>query len=147
MFGRLIWTVLLAAAGYVAWRVLRGDQQPPVMHQPITPQRTTPSIVVPPVADSSSQAPDTGTSTPTGPIVAEASAADSSADTSQAASPVAEAQAEADAGVEIEAYCMRCRTRRIIGGARPEKTANGRHGMRGSCTVCGTNVFTFVKEK
>jgi DNA topoisomerase-1 len=49
--------------------------------------------------------------------------------------------------VAIEAYCARCRTRRVLNNIREETTANGRRAARGACSVCGTTVFTFLPTK
>ncbi len=151
MFGRLIWTTLLAAAGYIAWRLLRGEQPPPVMYRPVepapaqSPPAQQPQITPEPIAASSESTP---------PIAAsEADVASGSVDS--APEPIVEGSSTNNAnndtmpteGVELEAYCMRCRTRRMISAAIPATTTNGRHGMRGSCTTCGAKVFTFVKEK
>jgi hypothetical protein len=47
----------------------------------------------------------------------------------------------------LEAYCARCRTRRILTNVREETTATGRRAGRGACAVCGTTVFTFLPAK
>jgi DNA topoisomerase-1 len=49
--------------------------------------------------------------------------------------------------VALEAYCARCRTRRVLTNVREETTANGRRAGRGACAVCGTTVFTFLPTK
>jgi DNA topoisomerase-1 len=47
----------------------------------------------------------------------------------------------------LEAYCARCRTRRVLTNVREETTANGRRAARGVCAVCATTVFTFLPAK
>jgi|APSaa5957512535_1039671.scaffolds.fasta_scaffold09811_6 hypothetical protein len=46
-----------------------------------------------------------------------------------------------------EAYCVKCKTKRII--KNPEETTmkNGRPAIRGICSVCGSKVFRIIKMK
>lgn len=46
----------------------------------------------------------------------------------------------------IVGYCMRCRTKRTIQDAHEHITESGRRAARGTCPVCGTNMFTFLKD-
>jgi transcription initiation factor IIE alpha subunit len=46
----------------------------------------------------------------------------------------------------VSGYCVRCRTKRLIDDAYEETTESGRRAARGKCPVCGTNMFTFLKE-
>ena len=41
----------------------------------------------------------------------------------------------------MEAYCVKCRTKREMQNPQPEFTATGAPGTRGTCTVCGTTLF------
>jgi DNA topoisomerase-1 len=41
----------------------------------------------------------------------------------------------------LEAYCVKCKTKREIKDPRAEFTATGTPGTRGECSVCGTTVF------
>ncbi len=41
----------------------------------------------------------------------------------------------------MEAYCVKCKTRREISDARPVFTNNGAPATRGVCPVCGTAIF------
>jgi len=41
----------------------------------------------------------------------------------------------------LEAYCVKCKTKREIKDPRAEFTATGTPGTRGECSVCGTIVF------
>ena len=41
----------------------------------------------------------------------------------------------------MEAYCVKCKTKRELGNPQPEFTANGAPGTRGVCPVCGTTLF------
>jgi DNA topoisomerase-1 len=41
----------------------------------------------------------------------------------------------------MEAYCVKCKTKREMQDPRPEFTAAGAPGTRGTCPVCGTTLF------
>lgn len=41
----------------------------------------------------------------------------------------------------MEAYCVKCKTKREIVDPKPEFTSTGTPGTRGSCPVCGTTLF------
>ncbi|RME85787.1 MAG: type I DNA topoisomerase [Caldilineae bacterium] len=41
----------------------------------------------------------------------------------------------------MEAYCVKCKTKREMVDPTPVFTANGAPGTRGTCPVCGTNLF------
>jgi DNA topoisomerase-1 len=41
----------------------------------------------------------------------------------------------------LEAYCVKCKTKREIKDPRAEFTATGTPGTRGECSVCGTKMF------
>ncbi len=41
----------------------------------------------------------------------------------------------------MEAYCVKCKTKREMLNPTPVYTANGTPGTRGTCPVCGTNMF------
>lgn len=45
------------------------------------------------------------------------------------------------------AWCMKCQVKREI--TNPEETTlkNGRLVLKGTCSVCGTKVFKFLKKK
>jgi hypothetical protein len=40
----------------------------------------------------------------------------------------------------MEAYCVKCRTKREMKDARDETTKNGRPIVKGVCSVCGTGL-------
>lgn len=46
----------------------------------------------------------------------------------------------------ISAYCVRCKTQRLMSHPENYTTANGRHALKGTCPVCGAGLFKFVKE-
>lgn len=41
----------------------------------------------------------------------------------------------------MEAYCVKCKTKREMVNPQPEYTASGAPGTRGTCGVCGTTLF------
>jgi hypothetical protein len=47
----------------------------------------------------------------------------------------------------IEAYCVKCRQRRMIQGAKKVTTQKGRHAMEGICPICGTKLFRFIARE
>jgi hypothetical protein len=44
----------------------------------------------------------------------------------------------------IEGYCVRCKARRTMAGARVETSESGRRTARGTCPVCGARMNTFL---
>jgi Domain of unknown function (DUF5679) len=44
----------------------------------------------------------------------------------------------------IEAYCVKCRQKRIMLSPKQVVTKNGRKAMEGTCPTCGTRLFRFV---
>ncbi len=49
-------------------------------------------------------------------------------------------------GQGIEAYCLRCKTRRQIQDPRTVTTKNAKTGTKGSCAVCGAGIFSFAAK-
>jgi hypothetical protein len=47
----------------------------------------------------------------------------------------------------IEAYCVKCRQRRVIEGAKKITTQRGRRAMEGTCPICGTKIFRFIARE
>ncbi|MBE3558716.1 MAG: alpha/beta fold hydrolase [Ktedonobacteraceae bacterium] len=45
---------------------------------------------------------------------------------------------------QVEAYCVKCRQKRLMENAHRIVTKNGRNAMEGVCPVCGTKLFRFV---
>jgi len=41
----------------------------------------------------------------------------------------------------MEAYCMKCKKKREMKGAKEVTMKNGRPAMSGTCPVCGTHMF------
>ena len=58
-----------------------------------------------------------------------------------------EAEGSISASDAIEAYCVKCRQRRMIQGAKKVTTQKGRHAMEGICPVCGTKLFRFIARE
>lgn len=56
-----------------------------------------------------------------------------------------EVEVEEPAG-EVEAYCLRCRTRRPMDDPQAVITKDGRPGLKGTCPVCGGGMFRFTKR-
>ena len=42
---------------------------------------------------------------------------------------------------EIKGYCLKCKEHRIVKDPKPERATNGSPATRGTCTVCGTNMY------
>ena len=45
----------------------------------------------------------------------------------------------------MEAYCLKCRTKREIKGPEQVTLKNGRPATKGTCPVCGTKIFRIGK--
>lgn len=45
----------------------------------------------------------------------------------------------------MQAYCMKCRKKVEMKGAKSITMKNGRPAMQGSCAACGTKVFRIGK--
>jgi pimeloyl-ACP methyl ester carboxylesterase len=61
-----------------------------------------------------------------------------------------EATANVPEAESIEAYCVKCRQKRVMLEAKQIVTKKGRSAMSGICPVCGTQLFRFIsngKEK
>lgn len=46
----------------------------------------------------------------------------------------------------MEAYCVKCKTKRSISDPQNVVLKNGRPAVKGTCSVCGSKVMTFVKK-
>jgi RNase P subunit RPR2 len=47
----------------------------------------------------------------------------------------------------MQAYCMKCRTKREMKDARSITMKNGRLATQGTCPVCGTKMFRIGSTK
>lgn len=57
-----------------------------------------------------------------------------------------EASANVQAAEELEAYCVKCRQKRPIQNPQRVVTKNGRNAIAGTCLVCGTKLFRFIRS-
>ena len=44
----------------------------------------------------------------------------------------------------MQAYCMKCKSKREIKDGKQVKMKNGRSAMKGKCATCGTSVFLIL---
>jgi len=62
-----------------------------------------------------------------------------------------EAEVEAENSMLVleaaEAYCVKCRQKQPIQGARKVTTKKGRPAIEGTCAVCGAKLFRFIARK
>ena len=45
----------------------------------------------------------------------------------------------------MEGYCLKCRERREISGAKPITMKNGKPATEGTCPTCSTKIFKIGK--
>ena len=65
-----------------------------------------------------------------------------------AAGMAATAPAESSEPTEYpQAYCVSCREKRDVVDPHEETLENGRLALRGTCPICGSNVFRFLPSK
>jgi Domain of unknown function (DUF5679) len=139
---RIFWLTCAAVAIWLIWMRLRQRQDefatttpqfaPPRTFAPLTPAAP---LARQPDPDEASAA----TPTPAPP------AADTSPASSERADMAADvSEAGGIAEIEINGYCMRCKTKRPIQNAHRETTESGRPAARGTCPICGANMFTFL---
>jgi RNase P subunit RPR2 len=46
----------------------------------------------------------------------------------------------------MQAYCMKCRTKKEMSNPRPVKMKNGKPATQGVCPSCGTKMFKIGKS-
>jgi len=51
-----------------------------------------------------------------------------------------------EGGEPMQAYCMKCRTKREMKDAKAITMKNGRPATQGACPVCGTKMFRIGKS-
>ena len=49
--------------------------------------------------------------------------------------------------MEVEGYCVKCRAKRVMKGAKEVTMKNGRLAAKGTCPVCQTGMFKFLPKK
>jgi hypothetical protein len=140
---RIFWlTCAIAVASWLIWVRLRQRHDD---FATSTPQFALPRTLVPPTpAAPPAHMPELDKAS-----VATPSPAPPAADpwpNSAASVDIAAAVSDAVGSAEIETsgYCMRCKTKRPIQNAHRETTESGRPAARGTCPVCGANMFTFL---
>ena len=47
----------------------------------------------------------------------------------------------------MEAYCMKCKTKREVKDPQEVTMKNGKPAVTGTCTVCGTKLFKIGAKK
>ena len=170
---RLFWLVLVGAAGWLIWQWIRQRQAEMAETMPhfAPPRRfddgdrtgapaTTwpaPAATAAPErvagaaeADTPSAAETAAGGEPVRPAAAPPPAATTASANERAtiADSLAGGVDEAQPIVaEVIGYCVRCKTKRPIQGAHEETTETGRRAARGTCPVCGANMFTFLKDE
>jgi len=56
-----------------------------------------------------------------------------------------ESEFREEEGRAMEAYCLKCRTKREVQGAKAITMKNGKPATEGTCPVCGTKIFKIGK--
>jgi hypothetical protein len=46
-----------------------------------------------------------------------------------------------------EAYCVKCKKKTEMKNPQEVTMKNGRHALKGTCSVCGTTVQSFLSDK
>ncbi len=126
MFKRIFWWALGAVAGWLLWRLISERTEP--VHLASDPFPSAPP-----------------TQTLSAPAYVSVPADTNSAPVAESAATVPEAGH--DSSIEIEGYCMRCKTRRSMANVRLETTESGRRAARGTCPVCAANMYKFLPHE
>jgi len=148
LFKRIFWLTCAAAAIWLIWMRLRQRQDEFATTTPqFAPPRTfaPPTPVVPPTSaapPARQPDPDQASAATPAPAPPAAGTPLASAESADMASDMSEASGVAE--IEINGYCMRCKTKRPIQNAHRETTESGRPAARGTCPICGANMFTFL---
>ena len=139
---RVFWLACAAVAIWLIWLRLRQRQ---IEFASSTPQFAPPRTFAPPIpAAPPIRRPDpseasTAKPAPTPPVAETLRAIAKGADMAANVSEVG-----GTAEIAISGYCMRCKTKRLIQNAHRETTESGRPAARGTCPICGSNMFTFL---
>jgi hypothetical protein len=139
---RIFWLTLVAAASWLIWMRLRRRQDE---FATTTPQFAPPRTFAPPAPATplaSQPDRDKAPAAAPAPVPPAADTAPASAESADMAADVSEAGGIAE--IEISGYCMRCKTKRPIQNVHRETTESGRPAARGTCPICGANMFTFL---
>ncbi|GAB4202051.1 MAG: hypothetical protein OHK0022_24750 [Roseiflexaceae bacterium] len=146
MLKRLFGLLAFALLGWLVWRwwqertddlFIAGPQLAPTVHPPehALPDPSTAPISEPPLA---AKTPAVVEPAPQQPDNAQAPA--------EPTEPEATEEESDDESEAITGYCVRCRAKRQMQHPQVETTENGRRGARGTCPVCGSTMFRFLKE-
>jgi hypothetical protein len=169
MLRRIFWLSIVAICGWLAWQWFRQRQSefgettphfaPARPYTPPTPPATDPDETLapaapgeapaaahapPPVELDSPEAPPTTIATHDVDELLGVDPPMPAAEPATDVAPTPTVPAEASAAQEVVGYCMRCRTKRPIKNAHEEISESGRRAARGTCPVCGTNMFVFL---
>jgi hypothetical protein len=115
---RLALFFLAAAAGWLAYRRVRPASEAAQFELPAPPDTTQTSYLPETYAPAATPAP--------------------------AEQFVVPATDTGEAAEALEAYCVRCKTRRPIQDMHIETTESGRRAAKGSCPVCGAKLNRFL---
>jgi hypothetical protein len=139
---RVFWLTCAAVAGWLIWMRLRQRQ---TEFATSTPQFAPPHTFVPPTpAIPPARQPDLHQAPAATPAAVPPAANAAPASATSASSTVSAPEASDTSETEISGYCMRCKTKRLIHNAHREITESGRPAARGTCPICGANMFTFL---
>ena len=139
---RVFWLICAAVAGWLIWMRLRQRQ---AEFATTTPQFAPPHTFVPPTsAIPLARQPESHQAVATTPAAVPPAAKTAPASLTSASSTPTAPDASETAETEISGYCMRCKTKRLIHNAHREITESGRPAARGTCPICGANMFTFL---
>jgi uncharacterized protein DUF5679 len=162
MFKRIFWLSLAAVVGWLLWRLWQQRQQDfgattpllaplepfgrhiptPASAPAAQPAATTTPAAEPAPAPAAEPARPAATPADTGALdhaPAHAPGAPASAEHSSPDKPAGDLD-------QVIGYCPRCKAKRPISGAHEETTETGRRAARGTCPVCGGNMFTFLRN-
>lgn len=48
--------------------------------------------------------------------------------------------------MEQDGYCMKCKCKRVIRNGQRVTLKNGRQALKGTCSICGTNITRFLPK-
>jgi Domain of unknown function (DUF5679) len=162
MLKRIFWLALIALGGWLLWSLWRQRQE--AYHAtipqfaPIAPA-APPAPSIPPASTSAAPAEAAPEPTPqSAPAATPAQPPQPAPVDSNGAGPATSTPDGADVGATaapvsadalgtVIGYCTRCREKRPIRDAHEELTENGRRAARGTCPVCGGNMYTFLKRE
>lgn len=48
--------------------------------------------------------------------------------------------------IQYEAYCFKCKIKKIVKNPEIVKTKNGRDAIKGICPICNTTMFKFLPK-